>query len=50
MNINEELKPISRTEVEEVFDEIEPERNKSPRFGTSELTSNWMNESEESGR
>ena len=47
---NEEIKPISRTEVEKVFDEIEPERNKSPRFGTSELTRNWMNESKESGR
>ena len=50
MNINEELKEISRVEVEEVLDEIEPERNKSPRFGTSLVTSNWINECEESGR
>ena len=54
MNINEEnpvsLKEISGVEVEELLDEIEPEINKSPRFGTDLVTNNWINECQESGR
>ena len=55
MYINEEkspvsLKEISGVEVEELLDEIEPEINKSPRFGTDLVTNNWINECQESGR
>ena len=55
MNNNEEKSPdsleeVSVVEVEELLDEIEPEKNKSPRLGADLATNNWINECQESGR